>query len=342
MTLSLGTSQYKCSILLVLQNGQLYNNLNWGYMENLRGNIGVEADLILTNTNRSFIYIEKITASILNEILRQGNIKAIFTKSTVPINISSEVKLPLIITLPVEAEISEGILAVVEVDLRGYFVYDTEAMRLVYWQELNFSQLYNRLICDFNTVETYLDLKPISRINVIFARNINDLFSLTGQKSTFAYRDQIMGLIYKTGMYRPDIHEYTHVLLYKLGEPPFIFLEGMATLISDLLFSKNNNRKSFNLLASMFLKKYPSYSLEDLFTVNYTSEHYHINMYYISASFICYLIQCYGLDLVKMCYKRISRINDLARNLEVFKSIIGKSLEVVENEWLITLEDEKR
>lgn len=299
-------------------------------------------NLTMLNLNTRFIYIEKITLPVLKEILLQSQIQAVFTKSKLPISIRYEFKLPYIFTLPTEAEITEGCLAVVEVDLAGYSVYDSETMYLVYWRELDLQQLYNRLVSDFNAVEAYLGIKPVNKINVIFARDLYDLFSLTGQKSTFAYHDIMMGLIYKAGKYRPDIHEYTHVLLFNLGEPPFIFLEGMATLASDLVFTKDSNKKSFDLLASMFLKKYSTYSLEDLFTVNYSSANYHIHMYYISASFVYYLIKNFGLDQVKTCYKKISRMDDRTSSLEVFRTIIGTPLEEVQKEWLSALSEQSR
>lgn len=337
ITLKLGSCQYQCSILQVLQNGRLFDSFKWGHRECLSGYISMETDLILTSINTNFIYIEKMTVSILSEIAGKGDIEAVFTKSRLPISTSSKMKLPYIFTLPMDVEIPEGGIVVVEIDLIGYSVYDSNAMHLLYWQELNLTQLHSRLVDDFNAVETYLGLKPTNQINVIFAKDLNDLFNFTGQSSTFAYQDRIMGLIYKSGKYRPDFHEYTHILLYRLGAPPFIFLEGMATMASDLLFAKDNNRKSFDLLASMFLKKYSTYSLEDLFTVNYSSENYHIHMYYISASFVYYLTRNFGMDQVKTCYKNISRLDDRFRNLEMFRSIIGKPLEEVQKEWLSAL-----
>lgn len=48
-------------------------------------------------------------------------------------------------------------------------------------------------------------------------------------------RDQYSFVLYNEKSALPEIHEITHLYLYQLGKPSFLFLEGMPTLMEQLL-----------------------------------------------------------------------------------------------------------
>lgn len=331
--LQIGETQYKCSYLPVFQ-GDFIAPLKWGEKETIAGMISEFTDSLQLN-NQSFIYCECFTPALLN-MIRAGShcIQAIFSKEIVPVQLYRATDLPYIFTLPAGAAVNDFSQAILEIDLTNYLRKEYDTFDLIYWKAYEMEHLYYRLTGDFKLVENYLGITRQQRLQVIFAKDIQDLSGLTGQNSSFAYRNLVMGLTYKSGKYRPELHEYTHILLYDWGSPPFLFLEGMATLISDLLLISENNRKSFDILSKGFLKKYPAYHLKELFTVNYKSENYHIHMYHISASFVYYLIRIFGLEKVKEGYQVICRKNGLRDNLSIFQSVFGKPLEMLEKEWL--------
>ncbi|MEK5034052.1 hypothetical protein MKY96_21555 [Paenibacillus sp. FSL R7-0302] len=331
--LQIGDTRHKCSYLPVFER-EFLTPLKWGEKDTIAGIICEFTDS-LQIINQSFIYCESVTPALLNKI-RAGShcIKAIFSKEIVPVQLYGVTDLPYLFTLHAGAAVNGCSQAILEIDLTDYLRKEYDTFDLMYWKAYEVEHLHHRLTGDFTLVENYLGITRQQRLQVIFAKDINDLSDLTGQNSSFAYRNLVVGLTYKLGKYRPELHEYTHILLYNWGSPPFLFVEGMATLISDLLLINENNRKSFDILSKVFLKKYPVFHLKELFTVDYKSENFHIHMYHISASFVYYLIRIFGLDKVKEGYQIICRKNGLSDNLSVFQSLFGQPLEMVEKEWL--------
>lgn len=280
---------------------------------------------------QNVLYLEKFAENDLC-FLNQWNCNVIiFTKRKLPLE-SKNTNIPTIISLPDDTNVEIGQEVELCIDLTNYKVRDRNDYRIIYSNEDNIDSFEERLNNDIKKIEDKIGINHIRDFSVLYASNQKELTMLSGQRATFAYQNKVIGLLYKQGMFRPDIHECTHLILYSYGNPPFLFLEGMATLMNEFLYSHNQNR-SFDVLSQRYISKNPSFSLSDLMIIDYDASNFHTHYYSLAASFVYYLIQLIKTEGVLTCYRSISRKKSLQENLQIFDKVVGKPFYEIETAW---------
>lgn len=276
------------------------------------------------------LYLEKLTENNLC-FLNQRSCDVILTKRKIPLDINVS-DIPIIISLPDDTKVEIGQEVELQLDLSNYRVRDRNNYRIIYRDIDNIDSLEVRLNNDIKKIEDKIGIKHTRDFSVLYAGDQKELTMLSGQRATFAYQNKVVGLLYKQGMFRPDIHEFTHLILYSYGNPPFLFLEGIPTLMNELLYSHNPN-KSFDALSLRYISKNPDFSLSDLMTIDYNASNFHTHYYSLAASFVYYLINLIEIEGVLSCYRLLSRKKTLQENLQIFAEIVGNMFYEVETAW---------
>lgn len=277
------------------------------------------------------LYLEEFTENDLY-FLNQWNFDLIIlTKRKLPLELNIA-NIPMIISLPNDINVEIGQEVELCIDLTNYKLRDRNDYRIIYKNKDNIDSFEERLNNDIKKIEDIIGVNHTRNFNVLYTGNQKELTMLSGQRATFAYQNKIIGLIYKQGIFRPDIHECTHLILYQYGNPPFLFLEGMATLMSEFLYSHNKNR-SFDILSRRYISKNPSFSLSDLMIINYGARNFHTHHYSLAASFVNFLIQSIKIEGVLTCYRLLSRKKSLQENLQIFAEVVGLPFYEVETAW---------
>lgn len=298
------------------------------------GTISNSKTIIDKNIPKLF-YFENFTEKDLDNLCRCNYEFIIFTKRKLPINLSSTY-VPLIISLPNDTDVVQGQQIELSINLTNYKLIDCNDCRIIYKNIDNINFFRDRLLNDIKEIENRIGVKHTNQFSVVYTDNTEELFTLTGQKSTFAYQNKVIGLFYKKGMFRPDIHEITHLVLYSYGTPPFLFLEGIATMMSEFLYSTSKT-KSFDILSQRYITENPNFSLSSLLNTHYQSHNFHTHFYSISASFVSFLITLVKIEGVLQCYFSLSRNKSLQENLQIFSEIVGSSFFEVEAAWKKTI-----
>jgi hypothetical protein len=277
------------------------------------------------------LYLEEFTEKELCFLDQWNRNIVILTKRKFPIE-SSVNNIPIIISLPKDTNVGIGQKVELCIDLTNYKIRNRNDYRIIYRNEDNIDSFEERLNDDIKNIEDKIGITHTQDFSVLYAGDQKELTMLSGQHATFAYQNKVIGLLYKQGMFRPDIHECTHFILYQYGNPPFLFLEGMATLMNEFLYSHNQN-KSFDTLSRRYISKNQYFSLSDLMIINYDASDFHTHHYSIAASFVYYLIQVIKIEGVLTCYRSLSRKNSLQENLKIFAEVVGKPFYEIETEW---------
>lgn len=187
----------------------------------------------------------------------------------------------------------------------------------------------------------------IPRFTAYYFRNQEHQQQYTFLNVNFAYKDYFMVLQFdadfmmdKDNAYRPfaELHEMTHIFLYALGKPVFLFEEGLAAYFS---YSFIIDEKYKNWKKSVIHKiiNEPEYSLLKLmegFQQRFIDDVH----YRVAASFMDWLIGNFGMDLVLRCYHRVEKKKELSYNLKVFMETFQLSFQEAENFWKKQLKEQ--
>jgi hypothetical protein len=127
-------------------------------------------------------------------------------------------------------------------------------------------------------------------------------------------------------------HEDTHLLTLQLGFPISFLQEGIA----EAMVGKSMFGNEHNSVVSDGIKNGISLDLSSLMsqqgwldTPDEEAEFY----YSVAGSFTRYILDTIGIDKFKELYPLMDRQNSKEKNIEVFKTVVGKDLDTVENDW---------
>ena len=134
-------------------------------------------------------------------------------------------------------------------------------------------------------------------------------------------------------------HECVHLYTSVIGRPPTFFNEGIAVAFqTDPYNSDYEAREKSGERVHDLVKRYKNsgvlYPIENIIEDSgFYAADYTIT-YPQSGSFIHYLIDTYGIDLMKTIFTSVNRNASTAEIKAAFQSIYGISIEDAEQDWL--------
>ena len=134
-------------------------------------------------------------------------------------------------------------------------------------------------------------------------------------------------------------HEFTHLYTSLIGRPPKFFNEGIAVAFqTDPYNNDYESREKSGERVHDLVKRYKDsgvlYPSEDILDTSGWDAADPTITYPQSGSFVRYLIDTYGIDLMKIIFTSISRDASQAEIKATFQSIYGISITDAEQDWL--------
>jgi hypothetical protein len=131
-------------------------------------------------------------------------------------------------------------------------------------------------------------------------------------------------------------HEDTHLLSLEWGLPISLFQEGLAeSMVGKSMFGNLHNN-----VVIEGIKRGLSTDIKELMSQEGwmdTSDEEAEFFYSIAGSFISYLIVFLELEIFKKLYCSMDRKNSKEKNIEIFRLIVGKDFDCIQNDWKLTL-----
>jgi hypothetical protein len=122
-----------------------------------------------------------------------------------------------------------------------------------------------------------------------------------------------------------DSHELTHALANTIGFQHGLLAEGLAIYVEDYIMAHQNPHAIVKILFSEGRLT----PLEDIMEDFWCDVLFD---YDISGSFTLFLIETYGMDMYKVLYSK-------PLGYEAFEEVYGKSLDELEGEWIIAVQE---
>ncbi|MCI9448834.1 MAG: hypothetical protein HFE30_01080 [Clostridiales bacterium] len=157
--------------------------------------------------------------------------------------------------------------------------------------------------------------------------------SMTGMRTTFAYRDKLACLYYSPLHWQCESHELTHILLYGMGNPIFLFQEGLAEISYDICqLQSRYTRYRCDLIIkrSRFLSRL---DIKHYFLSAESFREYDGWDYIISASFVLWLYKNFGMDVVLALYANISRSTSYDQKVDIVRNYTNMTIDEMESNW---------
>ncbi len=130
-------------------------------------------------------------------------------------------------------------------------------------------------------------------------------------------------------------HEDTHLLSLQMGLSIGLFEEGLAEfMVGKSMFGNEHNeiiRKGIEKGLKPDLKNLMSQQ-RWLDTPDEEAEFY----YSVAGSFVSYIFEIFGLEMLKKIYAAMDRGNTKEKNIELLESVVGKNMADLETAWAET------
>lgn len=184
-------------------------------------------------------------------------------------------------------------------------------------------------------------ISPIPQPCLCISNQIEDMEMFAGYRCEGkSYKDSYAFIFFDEMSALPEIHEMTHLYLYRLGRPPFLFLEGMPTLMEQLLPKCAPNVTVLRSVAHNAFILNRNLRISDMLSSEYihTALARNSGSYFFAASFLNWCREIYGWEKLKRCYVEYSHNKDEALKKDIFFTIFGISIIDAEKQWLRTLE----
>lgn len=156
----------------------------------------------------------------------------------------------------------------------------------------------------------------------------------------YTYTGWAIASTYEAHSYLPWMnHECVHLYTSVIGRPPKFFNEGIAVALqTDPYNNDYEAREKSGERVHDLVKRYKDsgslYPIEDILDDSgFDAADYTIT-YPQSGSFVLYLIETYGIDLMKTVFSTINRNASQTEIKAAFQSIYGISIEDAEQDWL--------
>lgn len=228
-------------------------------------------------------------------------------------------------------------------DLTTYSLLQTPEIKFVSPLDEEISKiLSNRLnIITKGIIDLWGDVVcQITKPCVCFLREIEDVEMFAGYKCEgVSYRDKYALVFFNERNALPEIHEITHLFLYQLGKPPFLFLEGMPTLMEQLLPQCSPEITLLNSVARNAYIINRKLRISDMLNKEYvyTAQAKNSGAYFVAASFLKWCKEKYGWEKLKYCYVKYAFNGDKIIDKDIFFSVFGISIVDAEKQWIQTL-----
>lgn len=182
-------------------------------------------------------------------------------------------------------------------------------------------------LCDLYKMQT------VPEFDTLYFKDKDQIQSMTGMKTTFAYKNKLACLYYSPLHWQCEAHELTHILLYDSGEPIFLFQEGLAEIAYDICkfpasythYRSDLYIKRFQPLSRLNIKRY--------FLSCASFRKYDGWDYIISASFVLWLYKNFSMDVVLTLYTKISRSISYDQKIELLWQYTNMTIEDMESRW---------
>ncbi len=134
-------------------------------------------------------------------------------------------------------------------------------------------------------------------------------------------------------------HECVHLYTSVIGHPPKFFNEGIAVALqTDPYNNDYEAREKSGERVHDLVKRYKDsgdlYPVDDILDNSGFNANDYTITYPQSGSFILYLIDTYGIDLMKIIFATVDRSASKAEIRAVFQSTYGMTIEDAEQDWL--------
>ena len=336
ITIQTNDTKYTGQLQLTLCEDSLYGNVSFWEKTEVVGRLSDDLDCL--EAENSILYVRRLDG--LEDLIQDNKkIKAVILfRPCAPIILQGKTDWPVIVYVQDDLSHLVGRNIEVIIDLSSFEFVSMGNMDMIISKSLDRKLLQERLISDAKKLEHFLDVPTPKHVHIIMAKDICELKMLTGRDSTFSYGNKVLGTVYRAGQFRPEVHEYTHILMFNQGDPPLAFVEGLATITNDILLSRGK-KKTFDILAIKTLRSFPDFTIDKLFSFSAYGVGNTAFLYYVAASFLAYLLKEYGMAKVKECYRRLSCYHLKSKNIQILEEIYGANLTWLESNWMKYLEE---
>lgn len=210
-----------------------------------------------------------------------------------------------------------------------------EYSSIIYDKMLDETKLANRINTSLYQILSLSSCLKPNKFDVYYFKSIEQLHIFTGMQTTFAYKDKIIFLTYSDLHNNTEIHEIFHILLYGIGDPPFLLKEGLPSLGYELCKpQKKYNRYVCNVfMRNRILKNLPYKTIDQLIDFVVSDRKYNGEDYYTAASFLLWIVFEKGLDTVLDCYRLLKRENTSKQNQCILENIVGEKYDSMILRW---------
>lgn len=315
----------------------------WGEKVSIEGSILVDNQIDSADLLTKIILKDKLDGiDELTEIKKRG-CRAVVTCEQRLLDVNTFEGLPYIIYLPPTHRDMftqrEGERGTIEIDLSMFTKKVWEDQFTLVYSKGEPNYLINRIVTVTQQIRQLYHVHFPRLFTFYYFEDQNQQKALSYIKESFAYRNKYVGMVFKSGNYGAEAHELTHLALYQVGDPVFLFLEGLATLTYDLCTIPNHKEKFLaNIMARNLKRKNSLVPLDHLVKPVQSFKQYDSNCYFTAASFLSWLYTKVGMESLLACYRMMSKQNSLLENKAIFERIIGFELEKGELEWHKELE----
>jgi hypothetical protein len=200
----------------------------------------------------------------------------------------------------------------------------------------------------YDEICKFLGIEPNIGITLIFFEDMESKRNETGHQGAGMASGTNIVEVYNQTMRLDPFHETTHILARRLGRPPAIFNEGLATYMSERLGAPplkelGGGESSLYERAQELRSKGDWIALEELLTYTEIGPGWSRPpvAYPEAGAFVKFLIDTYGKEKFLQAYKSLvsSKTRSvLEQNEAKLEKIYGISLADLEKQWIRTLE----
>jgi len=339
-----------------INNKKMYpSGFQWGKQYTIKGTLDIYSKEKALGNEQAILFIEKETLSDLSFLKKRG-CKAVIISHQRTYDVFNLNLFPKVFSLDEKDfwKIKQfvGKTAVISIDLSTFNMKKYEFFEVVFPKGVidNFmirSSLHSGFLYLKDLLKNYYVSREIPRFVAYYFRDQGHQQQYTFLDVNFAYKDYFVVLQFDTNyilskkeFYRPfaEIHEMAHIFLYALGKPVFLFEEGLPTYFSYRFVLNEKYRNWRRLIAQKVIDEpeYPLLKLMEGFQQRKISDVY----YQVSASFMDWLMNNFGLNVILAYYNKSDKKKELSYNLKVFSEIFQISFQEAENFWKKSLKEQ--